>query len=148
MALLSRPVRALRQAPAWAPNYCRMACEVAETLWLLDRRDHLAVVETALRGKAIPSDFRFPMTDGRQALARLCALDGRTDEARHWFDEARSVLAEQGARPLRAVVDHDEAMMHWRAGDRTRFTALAAAAADAFEKLGMTGWLRRLPAAT
>ena len=116
-ALLARPVHALSLAPAWAPNYTRTACEVAETLWLLDRRDHLAVVERALRDKALPADFRFPMTDARLALARLCALDGRTDEARQWFDAARVVLDAQGARPLRAVVDHDEALMHLRAGD-------------------------------
>ena len=134
MALLAKPIRALRQAPAWAPNYCRTACEVAETLWLLDRRDHLAVVESALRDKALPADFRFPMTDARLALARLCALASRTAEATHWFDAARSVLDAQGARPLRAVVDHDEALMHLRAGDATAAAPYAAAAAAAFER--------------
>jgi hypothetical protein len=57
LALLARPVRALRQAPAWAPNYTRTACDVAETLWLLDRHDHLAVVEPVAlsgpRGRAV-----------------------------------------------------------------------------------------------
>ena len=120
LSLLARPIRALSLAPAWAPNYTRTACEVAETLWLLDRRDHLAVVERALRDKALPADFRFPMTDARLALARLCALDGRTGDARRWFDAAREVLDDQGARPLRAVVDHDEALMHLRAGTRSR----------------------------
>lgn len=144
LSLLARPVRALRQAPAWAPNYGRMASEVTETLWLLNRRDHLAVVESALREKALPADFRFPMTDSRLALARLCALDGRAIEARHWFDAARAVLDAQGARPLRAVVDHDEALMHLRAGDRAAAAPYIAAAATAFQRLGMTGWTRRL----
>jgi hypothetical protein len=146
LRLLSRPVRALRQAPAWAPNYARTACEVAEVLWLLDRRDHLAVVESALRDKALPADFRFPMTDARLALARLCALDGRADEAHEWFEAARAVLDAQGARPLRAVVDHDEALLHLRAGDRAAAEPLAASAATAFTKLGMVGWARRLAA--
>lgn len=114
MGLLARPVRALRQAPAWAPNFARTACEVAETLWLLDRRDHLAVVESALREKALPSDFRFPMTDARQALARLCALDGRPGEAARWFDRARTVLTEQGSLPMLAIVDRDEERMRRR----------------------------------
>ncbi len=143
LSLLSRPVRALTTAPAWAPNYARTACEVAETLWLTDRRDHLAVVERALRDTALPADFRFPMTDARLALARLCALDGRTGEARGWFDAARTVLDEQGARSLRAVVDHDEALMWARAGDPAA-AAPHAAAAEQFERLGMTGWSRRL----
>jgi DNA-binding SARP family transcriptional activator len=144
MGLLAKPIRALRQAPAWAPNYCRTACEVAETLWLLDRRDHLAAIESALRDKALPADFRFPMTDARLALGRLCALAGRSEEASGWFDAARSVLDSQGARPLRAVVDHDEAVMHRRLGDREAAAPFAAAAASAFDGLGMVGWTRRL----
>jgi hypothetical protein len=144
LSLLSRPVRALTTAPAWAPNFARTACEVAETLWLVDRRDHLAVVERALRDKALPADFRFPMTDVRLALGRLCALDGRTGEARRWFDAARSVLDEQGARSLRAVVDHDEALMCARAGDPAAAAPHAAVAAGQFDRLGMTGWSRRL----
>ncbi|GAA2554346.1 hypothetical protein GCM10010210_29690 [Pseudonocardia hydrocarbonoxydans] len=147
LGLLGRPVRALRDGPAWAPNYARTACEVAEVLWLLDRRDHLAVVERALRERALPADFRFPMTDARQALARLCALDGRRDEAHRWFDAARDVLDAQGALPLRAVVDHDEGLMHARAGDHGRAAPLLDRAAAAFSRLGMPGWARRTAAA-
>jgi DNA-binding SARP family transcriptional activator len=144
LALLARPIRALRTAPAWAPNYTRTACEVAEVLWLLDRRDHLAAVATALQDKALPADFRFPMTDARLAMARLCALEGHADEARNWFTAAREVLDAQGARPLRAVVDHDEALMHLRGGaPRTAAPYVAAAHAE-FERIGMTGWVRRL----
>jgi hypothetical protein len=86
----------------------------AETLWLLDRRDHLPMIEAALRDKALLGDFRFPMMDARLALARLCALDGSHDEASRWFANARTVLDAQGARPLRAIVDYDEALMHRR----------------------------------
>jgi hypothetical protein len=144
LRLLSRPVHALQRAPAWAPNYGRTACELAETLWLLDRRDHLAVVEAALRDKALPADFRFPMTDARLALARLCALDDRPEEAGRWFAAARRALEDQGARPLRAVVDHDEALMWLRAGDAAAARPLVAAADAAFRELGMPGWSRRL----
>jgi hypothetical protein len=148
LPLIATSIRALRQAPAWAPNFCRMACEVAETLWLLDRRDHLSVVESALRDKALPADFRFPMTDGRLALARLCALAGRSTEATHWFGRAREVLDAQGARPLRAVVDHDEALMHLRAGDPAAARPYVTAVRAAFDALGMTGWARRLARST
>jgi hypothetical protein len=144
LALLARPIRALRMAPPWAPNYTRTACEVAETLWLLNRRDHLAVVESALRDKALPADFRFPMTDARQALARLCALDGRLAEAHRWFDEARAVLDAQKAHPLRAVVDHDEALMHLRRKERTAAAPYLHSGDAAFEHLGMTVLTRRL----
>jgi DNA-binding SARP family transcriptional activator len=148
LGLLSAPVHALQRAPAWAPNHGRTACEIAEALWLLDRRDHLSVVESALRDKALPADFRFPMTDARLAMARLCALDARHDEAHRWFTAARDVLDHQGARPLRAVVDHDEALMHLRAGDRAAAEPFVEAAAAAFERLGMAGWTRRLEGVT
>ena len=114
MALLAQPVQALARAPAWALNYTRTACDTAETLWLLDRRDHLRSVEAAVRLKALPADFRFPMMDLRLSLARLCAVDGRPDEAAHWFGQARAALEEQGARPLRAITDFDEALMYAR----------------------------------
>ena len=143
MALLALPVQALARAPAWALNYTRTACDTAETLWLLGRRDHLRPVEAAVRLKALPADFRFPMMDLRLSLARLCAIDGRPDEAAHWFGQARAVLEEQGARPLRAITDFDEALMHTRLERHASARPLLEAAAGQFERIGMTGWLRR-----
>jgi DNA-binding SARP family transcriptional activator len=143
MAMLALPVRSLGRAPAWALNYTRVASDTAETLWQLNRRDHLQAVETALRLKALPADFRFPMMDIRLSLARLCALDARLEEATHWFDQARTVLEEQGARPLRAIVDFDQALMHARAGGRTQARPPLDAAMTQFQRIGMTGWLRR-----
>ena len=87
-----------------------------------------------------------PNVDGRLALARLCALRGRWDEAADWFARARTVLEEQGARPLRAIADFDEALMFQRRGapgDRERARALLDRARAQFEDIGMPGWLRR-----
>ena len=53
----------------------------------------------------------------------------------------------QGARPLRAIVDFDEALMHQRAGRPDAARPLLEAAVDQFARLGMTGWLRRVEAA-
>jgi hypothetical protein len=61
MGLLARPVRALTVAPAWAPNYTRTACEVAETLWLLGPRRGACVVRPGAGG---------PRRAGRPAAAR------------------------------------------------------------------------------
>src|SRR5262249_24679732 len=99
-----------------------------------------------LRGKTIAPDFRYPHVDGRLSLARLCALQGRYDEAVEWFAKARAVLDEQGARPLRAIVDYDEALMYARrgaAGDRERAVPLLETALRQFRALGMPGWIRR-----
>src|SRR5262245_8867367 len=127
-------------------NYTAIACMAAETLWFVQRTDHLATIERAVRDKVVAPDFRYPNVDGRLALARLCALRGEWDEATDWFARARSVLEEQGARPLRAIADFDEAVMYQRRaapGDRERALELLDRARRRFEELGMTGWLRR-----
>src|SRR5262249_46306301 len=102
--------------------------------------------ERNLREKILAPDFRFHHTDSRLALARLCALTDRDDEARKWFDEARRVLDEQGARPLRAIVDYDEALMCARRGDpgdRERAVPLLEAALAQFRAIDMPGWTGR-----
>ena len=136
----------LERAPAWSPNYAAIACLAANTLWYIERTDHIEVIERSLRDKVIAPDFRYPMTDGRYALAQLCALQERFEEATDWFAKARTVLDEQGARPLRAIVDYDEALMYHRRGEDGE-TAMAAPLLDAaltqFRELGMTGWIRR-----
>lgn len=83
------------------------------------------------------------MMDLRLSMARLCAVDGRPEEAVHWFGQARSVLAEQGARPLRAITDFDEALMHAQLGRPASAHPLLEAAAGQFQRIGMTGWQRR-----
>ncbi len=133
----------LERAPAWAVAFPVMAGHSAEVLWLLERFDHAELIERALREKVLAPDFRRPELDARLDLARLCALTGRHDEARGWFAAARRVLDEQGARPLRAVVDYDEALMYARrdtAGDKDRARPLLDAARRQFEAIGMTGW--------
>lgn len=86
------------------------------------------------------------MRDSRLSLGRLCALQGRLDEASEWFNKARAVMDEQGARPLRAITDFDEGLMYLRrdaSGDAERARPFLTAAADQFVTLGMTGWIQR-----
>jgi len=146
LAHLDRALPWLERAPAWTLGFSRMACLAAEVLWILDRRDHAGVIEQALREKVVAPDFRYAMVDGRLALAQLCALTDRVEEAVGWFGEAREVLGGQGARPLLAICDHDEALMYARrgaAGDSDRARSLLAAARRRFIDLGMTGWVGR-----
>jgi tetratricopeptide (TPR) repeat protein len=106
----------------------------------------LELLERNLRDKVIAPDFRAPHTDARLSLARLCALQGRFDEAAEWFAKARLVLDEQGARPLRALTDYDEALMYLRRsapGDRQSAEPLLERAVAQFHEIGMTGWERR-----
>lgn len=145
--LLVEPVlAALERAPGWAVNYTWTACEAATALWLLGRAEHAESIERNLREKVLVPDFRCPTVDVRLSMAHLTALQGRYDEAIDWFAKARVVLDEQGARPLRATVDYDEALMFCRrAGpdDLERARPLLDAALGQFRRLGMTGWIQR-----
>jgi len=123
-----------------------MICDAAETLWLIERTEFIDVIERNLRQKIVTDIHPYPMMDGRQALARVCALQGRSDEASEWFARARTVLEELEARPLRAIVDFDEALMLLRrggTGDRERARPLLEAAIREFSAIGMSGWIRR-----
>jgi len=145
LALIGKILIALQRTPAWGVGYAQTACDAAAALWLLDRGDQASVIERALRN-VVAIDFRYPMRDARLGLAHLCALQDRYEEAVEWFAQARRVLEEQEARPLRAIVDYDEALMYERrgaAGDRERAAPLLAAALEQFRAIGMTGWIKR-----
>jgi DNA-binding CsgD family transcriptional regulator len=79
------------------------------------------------------------------AMARMHALSGELAEAHELFAAQRDALAETGRRPLRAIVDYDEAVALAAAGKSRQSEAgqLLELAARAFEELGMTGWLGR-----
>ncbi len=81
-------------------------------------------------------------------LARISALRGDRDRAAEEFAQARHDLDASGHRPLRAIVDHDEALMRVRAGsaDAGRIGALLAEARAAFRSLGMTAYEQRAAA--
>jgi class 3 adenylate cyclase/tetratricopeptide (TPR) repeat protein len=145
LAALEALSRRLDRIPAWDANITRVLCDAARALWALHRTDHLDTIERNLRVKIIEPDFRYPMFDGRLAMAQLCALTGRDDEACAWFAKARYVLDEQGARPLRAIVDYDEALMYARreGHDREAARALLNTALAQFRDIGMPGWIRR-----
>lgn len=146
MGMLAQVIPPLERAPGDAANFPRIACNAAEALWVTGRRDHIEIVERVLREKVIAPDFRYVNVDARLELARLCALQGKYHEASEWFAKARAVLDEQGARPLRAICDYDEALMYARRGtdvDRERALPLLDAALAQFREIGMTGWARR-----
>ena len=146
IAQIKELVDPLDLADGSTANYGLMICTAAETLWLLDRRDHIDTIERNLREKVIEPDFGYINTDGRLSLARISALKGDYDEAIDWFAKARAILDELGARPLRAIVDHDEALMYARRaddGDAARALPLLEAALRQFADIGMTGWTER-----
>ncbi|MGD9934196.1 MAG: AAA family ATPase [Dehalococcoidia bacterium] len=158
LELVRRVQRAVELAPGNAVDYPLITHEATEALWLTRRTDHAENLERNIRTKVVAGGFTYPSRDGRLSLARLCALQGRLIEAREAFAEARIVLEKQGARPLRAICDYDEALALVRdegrglrdaqfpSTPRELCETLLDAALAQFRELGMTGWVRRAEA--
>jgi tetratricopeptide (TPR) repeat protein len=146
MQLLTQVSEGLRRGAPWGFSYAVVAGDTAAALWLLGRTDHLELLEASIRDKVLAPDFRFPLRDGRLSMARISALRGSYDEASEWFAKARAVLDEDGWKPLRAIVDYDEALMYQRRdapGDAERARSLFAKALEQFRAIDMPGWIQR-----
>ena len=138
---------AIERGAGWGVNYLLTACMAVTTLWILNRTDHIDVIERNILKKVVEPDFHFPMNDGRLSLARLCALQGRFVEASQWFAKSREALEANGARSLRAISDYDEALMYLRRGlpgDQERALPCLDKALQQFRALRMNGWIRRV----
>ncbi len=143
---LSELPLAIERGAPWGVNYLPMTLLAAMASWVLNHVDYAEVIERSIRTKILAPDLRWPCADARLELAHLCALQRRYDEAVEWFAKARIALEEAGARPLRATIDHDEALMYLRRhepGDKDRALPLLDAATQQFRALGMSGWLKQ-----
>ncbi len=130
-------------------RHARIHHNAAEVIWFTGDTTHLEMVEAAARQRWLPLVLSNFGADVRLSLARLCAIDGRIDEATDWFDAARKVFAAQGALPLLAITDHDEAWMHLRHPGHTQtnnVVALLDRATGSCREIGMPGWLARCSA--
>jgi class 3 adenylate cyclase len=146
LELLERTLPAIESGGPWNLNYTMFICMASRALWEIECDEHVDLIERNLREKIVTPDFRYSLWDSRLSMGWLCALTGRHDEASEWFAKARPVLEEEGARPLRALVDYDEARMFLRRGapgDAARARDLLAVALDQFRAIGMTGWIAR-----
>ncbi len=82
------------------------------------------------------------MVSSDLTVARLLSVLGRPQDALEAFQRARGRVERQAQRPLRPIVDHDEAVMrrwHGHPGSEE----LMQRATARFERLGMTDWARR-----
>jgi DNA-binding CsgD family transcriptional regulator len=86
-----------------------------------------------------------PLCSHHLAAARMAALRRDLPAASTLFERSRKTLDESGQRPLRAIVDLDEALALDRLAstDRSKLRNLVDAATAAFETLGMHPWLER-----
>jgi DNA-binding winged helix-turn-helix (wHTH) protein/tetratricopeptide (TPR) repeat protein len=146
LRMLEAGLPGMVRSPGWMTSFTLMVNAAVGTLWALGRDDWSTLLEKQLREKTLEPDFRFPGTDARLSMARICTLQERFEEAATWFEAARNVLDEQGARPLRAITDLDETRMLFQRGepgDRERAEALLRGAVSSFRSIGMPGWTLR-----
>ncbi|KAA0232871.1 MAG: hypothetical protein EDR02_15585 [Actinobacteria bacterium] len=136
---------AIEGANARASTYLHLVWHAVDTLWQLDRPDHADFLEVNVRTKVVEPDFRAPMTDGRLELARIATLLRDADASAEWFDRARHHLDETGERPLRAILDVDDALARIRLHkDAEAAHRLARCAYERFSDLEMSGWQDRV----
>lgn len=111
-----------------------------EAVWRFSATDHAADYRRLALELVTAGVPDAPLASNALTVARMAALQGDDEEAGVWFTRARSELDADGRRPLRAIVDYDEALARRRAGlsDGARLDRALAA----FTALGMASWER------
>jgi len=140
---LDQVVVGIDLAPGYAPNYPLIACWSSLALWMLGRTDHLHVIEHNLLTKVIEPDIRCLDIPPQLAVAQLCALDGRIDEARRWATAAHDLVASEGMPTLAVQIDQFLAELELRLGvdgDPQRFHRVVGTARAAITHPAMAPW--------
>ena len=138
---------AIEGAAGYAPNYPLILHFAVSAHWWLERCDDLDVLRRNLETKVLEPDQRYLDTDGRWIAARIASLEGRHDDARRWFDEARAELEAEDALGLLAGVEFDAALAESRAGaagNPERFAAASQRMHELTEHPSMAAWRERL----
>lgn len=114
-------------------------------VWEFGLDEHAQAVDGFVREVQASEIRDYPQTSLDLTRARMAALRGDLTDATAQFAAARRTLDAAGQRPLRAIVDHDEAIAQIRhKGDILRAAELLAAAESAFTELGLTNWASRV----
>jgi DNA-binding CsgD family transcriptional regulator len=130
-----------RMEPTTLNQNCAVAC-VGATAWELEDAEHAAIYRRLALELIAAGVGDYPSTSSELTVARMASLLGNLDEAADYFDRARIALEVSGQSPLRAIVDHDEALHRLR-NRLPRAAPLLAAARGRFETLGMAEWAER-----
>lgn len=145
-AMLERLTPILRQyAPADA-NHNGAVAIAGETVWRLGLGELAPAYHRLALDLQAAGVGDYPQTSVALTVARMATLMDRAAEAEAAFALARRTLEASGQRPLRAVVDLDEATALLHAGataDGGRIVALLEEATAAFDALGMAPWAAR-----
>jgi len=120
----------------------------ASAVWTLHADEFAAKLHQCALAVIEAGHDDFPGSSTFLTIARMAGQMGNTGEAGGWFERARRHLEISGQRPLRAIVDLDEATL--LAGgtfaERNAALELARVARNGFVALGMTTWAARATA--
>jgi hypothetical protein len=139
----------IERAALGAPNLAGAIHGAVRILWFTGRADHAEVLEQNLHRQVIEPDFCNPLSDARWNVALLCALTGRADEARMWFQRGRDKLLSQEAVVHLSELCCDEALMELRlgpAGDRANGLRRLDEARRWADRIGLPAHLPRIDA--
>jgi DNA-binding CsgD family transcriptional regulator len=114
----------------------------AGAAWELGEAEHAAELRRLALDLIASEVSDYTPVSTELTVARTAALLEDLDEAGIYFARAREVLDARGTRPLRAIVDYDEALVLGR-HDSAAATELVEHARATFEELEMKGWLVR-----
>jgi DNA-binding CsgD family transcriptional regulator len=114
----------------------------AGAVWELGESEHAAELRGAALAVIGAGVGDCSWTSNELTVARMSSLLGDLAGAERWFERARAALEAGGQRPLRAVVDYDEARHRLRHG-LPAAAPLVAEARRRFEELEMHEWIGR-----
>lgn len=118
---------------------------IGEVVWRLRAIDRAPAIARLTRSVVEAGIGDYPQTSNDLTLARMAVLDGDQGQGARHFGRARETVEAAGQRPLRSIVDHDEATALLQGGpeERARAAGLLTEALAGFESLGMAGWAER-----
>jgi DNA-binding CsgD family transcriptional regulator len=133
----------LRAASPWDYMVTPAVAYATAAIWELRDEDlarELLPAAEAIVAAGVPDWY---MSSNDLTVARLATVLDRYEDAAPAFRRARERLEREGQRPMRAIVDYDEALARsWRG--KPGSAALLLAAETQFEQLGMTVWSERI----
>jgi DNA-binding NarL/FixJ family response regulator len=131
---------ALLASGPWEYGHSGAINFAAEAVWTLRAAELAEPLLVATRAVIDAEAGDYYMASSELTVARLNSVLDRADAAGPAFERARRAAGARGHRPLRAIVDHDEALARQWARRPGGAPLLSAAAAE-FEALGMKAWV-------
>jgi DNA-binding CsgD family transcriptional regulator len=137
------PVLAATSPDAYAQNAC--VAFAAGAIWELRETELAAQLWPAAAALTDAGVGDWYMSSNELTVARLATILERDEHAAEFFDRARATLTDRGQRPLRAILDYDEALAR-RIRRQPGSARLFVTAQAQFLELGMRPWSHRAAA--